>query len=80
MAERELGQRSSLLVGLTVASKVEHIAPKSGCDEITYTGDADSRVVPGGGNYEITEVVDQKEIGFAYSIDENDFEQAHLLG
>ena len=68
-----LGSGSELNMRLgTSGTYTSLLEPGVGCDTVAVNLDRDSRVVPGGGNYEITEVIDQVEGVVSFTVDEND--------
>ena len=75
------GAGSSLEVSLgTTGPFVEMLAPGGGCESYTANFDKGSRTVPGGGNYETTEVVNVIEGIITYSVDENDISRPLYFG
>ena len=68
-----LGSTSELNVRFgTTGTYTSLLDPGVGCDSVNVNLDRGSRVVPGGGNYEISEVIDQVEGVVGFTIDEND--------
>ena len=68
-----LGSGSELNMRLgTSGTYTSLLEPGVGCDTVAVNLDRDSRVVPGGGNYEVTEVIDQVEGVVSFTVDEND--------
>ena len=67
-----LGANSAFGIRLgTTGSYVQMLGAGVGCDSVTTNFDKDTRAVPGGGNYEVTEVVDHIEGSISFEVDEN---------